>query len=510
MKKFNVIVILSALLIGCTDLEENPEGILAPELLSSTVADVQAAVNGAYANLAHENYWGRKISLSILLRSDMCDIGNPSTAGRRQDVNNFNMLANNGMTEAFWPRSYIVIGAANQAIGIANGLDVDEAEINPIIAEAYFVRAFAYYHLVRLFGDVPYLEDAVSDATTLDVLERTPEDEVYANIISDLQFCKEWLPMEQPDRGKPFSATAMAYLASVYLTIGEYQNAYNEAKAIIDNESGFNLGLETDFQNLFLGDSEIIESLREPLFTLDFISQENSGLFGDDLLPPLTGISGDQTEGRGAGGGWSVAVPNINVYDRWNGRDYRKRVSFDTVATIAGQNVRFTEFKAADPGNGAVVDRPHIAKYTRQINAAGSGRFSDNDYVMMRYAEVLFIAAEALNEITPGAQEATDYINRIRERARNFGGTVSDYPPDLPANLSKDQMRDSIIEERRLELAFEMKRWYDIKRLQLGPEVFGPQGLEPHANFDAGRDYLMPLTTTQLNINPELGQNPGY
>ena len=130
----------------------------------------------------------------------------------------------------------------------------------------------------------------------------------------------------------------------------------------------------------------------------------------------------------------------------------------------------------------------------------------------MRYAEILLIAAEASVEVNGPNAEALGYINQVRARARNWAGKQTTFPEDAKAGLAKDAMIDLILDERRLELAFEYKRWYDIKRRNLGEKVFkGANSLEPHDNFNATRDYLMPLPRVELQVNPNLApQNPGY
>ena len=155
--------------------------------------------------------------------------------------------------------------------------------------------------------------------------------------------------------------------------------------------------------------------------------------------------------------------------------------------------------------------QPHIAKYTR-FPWGGEFRNSDTNYPAMRYAEVLLIAAEALAETSGATEEAVGYVNQIRERARNWPGENSTFPEDVSEGIGTPEFIELILEERRLELAFEFKRWYDIKRRRLGEEVFkGPDSLEPHPNFDPNRDYLMPLPQVELNVNPNLRpQNPGY
>ncbi|WP_194766580.1 RagB/SusD family nutrient uptake outer membrane protein [Tamlana sp. I1] len=505
MKKYKITFFLALLaFVGCSDLEENPVGILAPESFFKTTADLQAAVNGSFAGMSTESYWGRKLTLTLLLRGDLADIGDQGTSGRRKEVNDFTMGDDNGMVSAFWPQSYAIIGTANQAISNAGLINDDEAKVNAVVAQAYFARAFTYYHLVRLFGDIPYIDFAVSDAADIAEISKTPENEVYEGIISDLEFAKQWLPDTQGSRALPSKATAAAYLASVYLTIADYSKAAAEAQFVINNESRFDLALESDFQDLFNADKT--GGLREPLFTIDYVGQTRVDSYGQDYVAPVTGIRGDATHEYGEG--WSVAVPSLKVYQNWDGKDYRKAVSLDTTATTKeGVIYPYTQF---EDYSDAAVNRPHIAKYYRYAGLAGNnGRESSHNYITMRYAEVFLIAAEALNEVNGGSSEAVAYVNKLRERARMGSGSL--YPMDVQDGLSQDALRETIINERAIELAFEFKRWYDIKRLKLGNEAFGPNGLEPQSNFDASRDYLLPLPGPELVRNPNLlPNNTGY
>ena len=490
-------------LLGCSDLEEEPVGQLSPEGFFNSPQDVQTVINGVIGNMATERYWGRKLSLPIMLRSDMVTIGDQGTPGRRREVNNFSMGADNGMVTTLWPRAYLVIGGANEAIFAASQLDAPPAQIDPIKAQAHFFRAYTYYHLVRLFGDIPYLDTPVVDVDEAKQISKTSADQVYANIIADLEEAKLSLPDQQPTRALPSKATAAAFLASVHLTLGDYQKAYDEAKFVIDNEGRFNLGLAEDFQDLF--DSSKQAALNEPLIAIDF-NGFSDGDTGRDYMPALTGIRANE---RGnIGGGWSVAVPSFEVYNRWDGRDYRKAVSLDTTGIFDGIEEPFSKFPDFDSRN---VQSAYIAKYTRFVGATGTGngRASSLNYALMRYSEVLLIAAEALNEISPGSAEATGYVNRVRARARN--GNAAGFPEDVMVGLSQDDFRDMVLEERKWELAFEFKRWYDIKRRQLGNEVFATDGLEPQPSFDPARDYLFPLPGDELERNPNLGSNnPGY
>jgi hypothetical protein len=190
------------------------------------------------------------MSLPLMLRSDMVAIGDPTTATRRIEHDDFNVSTDNGMIDGYWTRTYQIIGAANVAIAGAELVEGNESEKNAIVAQAHFARAFTYFHLVRQFGDIPYLDENTNleDANTL---SKTSAADVYTNIIADLEFAKTHLPNTQAARSIPAKSAAHSYLALVYLTMGEYQKAYNEAKGVIQNEGVYGLDLEPDFQNLF-------------------------------------------------------------------------------------------------------------------------------------------------------------------------------------------------------------------------------------------------------------------
>uniref|UniRef100_UPI003594406C RagB/SusD family nutrient uptake outer membrane protein n=1 Tax=Pricia sp. TaxID=2268138 RepID=UPI003594406C len=272
MKNYKYIGLLLALLfVSCSsELEEEPQGVLSPVGFFNSPQDVQTVINGAIGNMATEAYWGRKISMAIMLRSDMATIGDQGTPARRREVNNFTMGSDNGVITELWPKAYQVVAGANEAILQAEQLDVPAEQIDPIRAQAHFFRAYTYYHLVRFFGDIPYFDQPVGPENTEEykTAAKTPEAEVYQNIIADLEEAKAFLPNTQPTSSLPTKATAAGFLASVYLTIGDYQKAYDEAKFVIDGEGEFNLGLAADFQDLFNADEQ--DGLNEFLLTLNF------------------------------------------------------------------------------------------------------------------------------------------------------------------------------------------------------------------------------------------------
>jgi tetratricopeptide (TPR) repeat protein len=495
-------------LAGCSDLEEQPQGLLAPDGFFQTPGDIQTAVDGAFTHAINEKYWGRKLSIALMLRSDMVNL--QSTQTRRVEMDELTTLASNGMLSEFWPKSYQGIAAANQAIAGAENVGAADETKNPVTAQAYFIRAFYYFHLVRLFGAVPYIDAPITDAAAAANISRTPADEVYANIISDLEFAKTWLPNTQSSRAIPAKSAASAYLALVHLTRGDYQKAFTEAKEIIDNKATYDLDLDPNFQNLF--NANVIDSSKEPIFALDYNNVEAPNNAYDQIAP-MTGIRGDD---RNEGGGWSVAVPMLSVYESWDAGDYRRAVSMDEEASIGGEVVPFTMFDIS--GHEHAGNMPYIAKYTRFPGAfaRGNARATSHNMSMMRYAEVLLIAAEAAVEIGDNAS-AVQYINEVRARARMGGDTqtgagvnVTIDPSSVPADITGTVTVADVLEERRLELAFECKRWYDIARRKIGDEVYGASGLEGAKPAFTADDYLLPLPEDELERNPNLTQNPGY
>jgi hypothetical protein len=543
MKTFKYIcfLIIGLSVIGCSDLEEKPITQLSPDSYFSdlTLDQIDGFVSGAYAHMLHRNFMSREMTQALMYRSDMMAIGRTSNQPRT-DHDNFTVQADNGLisggSNTYWKKVYQIIAAANEAVQKSAFVEgADETAKKELIARARFARAFSYFHLVRQFGDIPYLDEntLLGEAS---VAVRTPVAEVYANIISDLEYCKTNLPNTQASRALPAKSAASAYLALVYLTMGQFddanfQKAYDEAKDLIGKEGTYNLGLETNFQDLY--NAAKIDSSLEPIFVLDFTGANDSDQ-GRDYQGAFTGIRSDEqylkADGSFSGGGWSVEVPALKVFTSWNALDYRRAVTFDDKAIQGGAIADYMNFT---DGNGDAVNRPHVAKYTRMANGTateGNLRASQSNYMMMRYAEVLLIGAEAANEVGQTG-DAETWANRVMSRAR-AGGVISGGINDgnviassaIPTNLSglsKDDFRTRVLEERRLELAYEMKRWYDIARRKLGATAFGSDGLESEVSteanvgpgpksFNPAKDYLFPIPLDEIVRNPNLTQNAGY
>lgn len=533
MKRYKYICALIGLsMMGCSDLEEQPVGRLTPDNYFTSMAKVQTSVQGAYSYLSSRFFMGRETAMTLMLRSDMVEISDQNTAADRRDHNTLTDLANNGQTLQGWIVMYKIIAAANEAIAGAENVNADPSVKNPVVAQAYFARAFTYYHLVQQFGAIPYIDKPVSNVAEASQISKTAPIDVYARIVADLQFAKTWLPNTQPSKAIPAKSAASAYLASVYLTMGQfdssnYQRSYDEAKDFISKKSTYNIDLEPDFQNLFDGSKSAAS--KEPIFIIDYIGNGTIGDYSTDYLVPLTGIRADTQftlTGQVSQEGWAVMVPSLKTYQSFNDADYRKKVSFTPTATFTATGTEVIAYNkpptaeqlAANPNapggfkqyDTRNVNQPYIAKYTRLRGATpgAEGRASSQNYMMMRYAEVLLIAAEALNEIPSGnAAEKEGYVNLVRARARSGGAANGNAASTYPANvsgLSQDAFRTMVLEERRVELAFEQKRWYDIVRRKLGPTVFSSAGLEGDKAFTDAK-YLIAIPAEEVARNPNLG-----
>jgi len=501
MKKilFVLTILLPLIQLSCTDLTEDPKGLMSPEGFFKTPSDVQAAVYGAYAEWC-TTPTEKSFLLMLMLRSDMVDIGDQNTDGDRIDINDFNMDAYNSLVDDSWVRLYASISAANTAIEGAREITADQQLKNKLEAQARFIRAFSYFHLVRCFGDVPYLGSPLETKEALDTVRRMPVADIYDRIISDLLFAKENLPAQNPSgvRNIGTQGSAATVLADVYLTLQRYADAATEARFVITNAAKFDYQLEKNYQDLFNGDIEVTGSLKEPIFTIDLKADLTSGIYNPvDGLINLTRIRDLAPRSL------SVAVPSLKVYNSWDPRDYRKKVSFEDSVVINGVKTALTDTKFRVP-------RPHIAKYFRYPGPqVGDDRSSDHHYCLYRYADVLLMAAEAIAESEGPTAEAIGYVNQIRARARFNGKTDTSFPPDIQLGIGRDDFIKVVREERRLEFAFEFNRWYDIKRWNALEECFtGSGSLEPH-QIDVQRDYLFPIPQSEIDLTG-FKQNTGY
>ena len=483
----------AAAVMACKGLlEEDPKDQVFVDNFFQTENDAIAAVNSIYSILNststaptfggvfHSSYW-----VTSGLASDEMEnriIG----ANELDQLATFTHRPVNSNLYDIWRNAYKGIANANFAIEGIPTVKMAEATKNRLLGEARFLRGLLYFDLVRLFGDIPLMLRLDAAITP----PRSPKADVFAQIADDLEFAKQNLPVSYPagnGLGRATTGAATGLLAKVYLTQGAWQKCIDECLAVIN--SG-NYGLYEDFADAFKIPNE---NGKETLFSVGFGTAGNSisfwevGQFNVRLLPrQLSGaIPGVNAQG------WQVATQNL--YDDFEPQDRRREVTFLT--TIQNTN-----------GSTTTVE-PHIQKYWDKTTEPLAGN-TDHDFPYLRYADVLLMYAEALNELNNGpTPDAYDAVNAVRKRARFNGSVALPILPDLQG-LSYQTFKDALLLERRREFVAEGHRWFDLVRfgkLEALVPVAKP-GVQPQPFHN-----LFPVPQGEIDLNPNLlPQNTGY
>lgn len=486
MKIFNnikiagILTVLAFLAPSCKDfLEENPKDRIATSNYYSSEQDARSAVNAIYSHLNsqsgdtfggvyHSNFW-----IAIGLASDEMFNNQPGAVDAEQ-LSNFTYSPDNGIIFDVWKQHYKAITLANIAIDRIPAIQMDETLRARLVNEAKFLRGLLYFNLVRMFGEIPLLIHEVEPLTP----EASSVDAVYGQIIEDLTDA-ESLPAEQMDgRGRATSGAAKAILAKVYLTLKDYEKSAAKSLEVID--SGL-YGLWDDFADLYrIGN----RGLNEAIFSVGFGDADGSiifwevGQFHVRLLPAALTTASITSNTHG----WQV--PTTDLALSYSAQDERGPVTvFD----------EFNETVAGVPYD-VDFDRYYFRKYWDVTDA---GEFtadkSSQDFRVIRYADVLLMYAEALNELG-NSTDAHEYLNMVRNRAGL----------DDLAGLSQEAFRVSVLEERRLEFAAEGQRWFDLARtgtLEALVALAKP-GVTPQP-----KHYLFPIPQRERDVNPNLPQN---
>ena len=502
--------LLAICLGGCFDLEETPISIVAPEVYFSTEDDVETAIFGAYTHFVSETVYGRQFTTVLAILDDICDILDPGTVLDRRNMNNLKVDPGCSMISTFWPRIFRAIGAANTAIDGVGKINItDQARANALEAEGRMIRAHCYFNLIRLFGDVPYLDEAVTDPKAVAEMSRTPITEIYPKLIEDCLFAIQWLPDKYPSniRCRPTKGAAKTMLAYIYITLGDYANAAKYAVEVINERVNYGYELMADYTDLWDGAARTGD-VAEYIWTIDF--KEGTS---DDMWAPMTGVRGGAGAREGVGG-WSVVGPSHGYLAMFDTEDLRIESTFllegEMSVGTTSELQYYTEWVWTYN-----IARPHFGKYRKYPGALSDaeGRYSGRNFNFYRFAEVYLLAAEALTEVNNGpTTEALDYLNLIRQRAG-----VSNYA----SGMAKTEFINAVLKERMLEFGCEYKRWFDIVRRDLGAEVFGANTIETNMNANDGngqhnssmwttKNYLLPIPQAELDRCPNLTQNHGY
>ncbi|QDK79841.1 RagB/SusD family nutrient uptake outer membrane protein [Spirosoma sp. KCTC 42546] len=476
MKKIVFLLCLISAMTSCEVLNQTPESSFTPANFYKNADDAKAAVSAIYDPLNNANMYGQVMWILQDQATDDAEWGNGrSTANQpKNDLDKYTFTPATSTFQSLWSTVYSAINRANTVIARVPGIAMDNDLKARYIAEAKFMRGFYYFTLVRLFGGVPLITAETTSLNNLTVA-RASVDDVYKLIVQDFTEAETVLPTtySTADRGRATKGAAKAFLTKVYLTRQDWANASAKAKEVIA------LGVYDLWANF--ADAFLIANKngKEGVFEMQALSGGfNEGSWMQGYMRP----NFDRVNGV-AGFGDDPATDNL--YKAYRADDKRRNVTLKLYSA------------SSTPAAPASVLFPcYVYKYL-DPSATGNND-GGNNYPIIRYADVLLMYAEALNEQTPNNTDAYSTINRIRNRAGL---------PNLTANLSQAQFRDSLLLERRLELAFEGHRWYDLARTKRLISAMKEQN--PTIAVDE-HHYLFPIPQTERDVNPLLTQNPGY
>jgi hypothetical protein len=396
-----------------------------------------------------------------------------------------------------WAQCYFGILRANLVIDRVPQVPVMSPAVrNRSLGEGRFLRALYYYHLVRVYGDVPLYTNVIT-AEQAASIGRSPKAQVYAQIITDLQAAEGLLPntTSGADKGRATAGAAKGLLAAVYLTLGDKPNAAAKAKEVIDNASLYGYALNANYADNFNLDRE---NGPESLFEVQYRSgggQWSDFGAGHKLNTFFAPRAQDIVQSSGYG--WNV--PTRNFADQYE----KTGASYSTIIDRRRNRSMWipgdTEGPYTQPAS--LVGSPNgfnVKKYFVSINNTlgdNGGWTCALNVPIMRYAEVLLIYAEAA-----GRTLGKPFADQVRARA----GLAA-----LPNTLTDAEYLEAIYKERRLEFAFEMHRWYDLLR-HPDPNYFLNVMRAAGKTNVQEKHRFMPIPQGERDKNSNLTQNEGY
>ena len=460
-------------------------------------ADYRAMAVGVYSPLQ----WLNQVVPVSDIASDDAVSGGESAADvlSLQQIDDFTYYPVNSTLADLWQVSYEGINRANYLHQYKEknlaGQTVNFAGKEALYGEVYFLRAYFYFTLVKMFGDVPLFTDRRLTLSDSRKLKRADKTEVYKQIEQDLTAAIAVLPAVQSEKGRVTKYAAQALLGKVYL----YQNKYTEAASMLENVITSNaFTLVSDFGAIFLQSGE---NGPESVFEIQY--SNGQGTYDWNHVTRGQGNFAVQQCGirglNGAGSmpyapGWSTNLPTQNLTNAFEAGDQRKAVTILDIEAYKAANPSFNiTYQVAPYRNTGLYNQkylPHKGETSGQVELNYL-----NNYRTIRYADVLLMAAEANNKATTTNDvKARTYLNLVRRRA--FGDQLH----DITAGSSA--LYDAILNERRLELAMEGERFFDLVRTGRASTVLGPLG------FVTGKHELFPIPQTE--VDGGLSQNDRY
>ncbi len=487
MKKIYILFACTGMLFSSCkkQLEEKPYSILTPTNFYQNATDAQVAITGVFSQLQPQAYYQRTIYIMTELSGD-CLVPLLTQNQERIDMYKLTYTSSNIEIQNWWQNSYKLISRANDVILNVPGINMDATAKNNILGNAMFLRAMAYFDLVRSFGDVPLLTAPITSASDPNLKPaRTASSAVYAQIITDLKFaeanCLSEDKITSGNKGMVSSGAASSLLARVYLQrastsfadANDNQNALAECNKVIASGT---YKLMTNYSDVFNWDLKYFPQQTENIFSVQFGANNSS---------TTQNITIRMFSPAGLGGSGSF-VANTNFFQNgYFGPDVRK--SWNLSNTVP------------KTGGGVSTVVPYIYKYRDPQWVSGSNN-SRMNWIVIRYADVLLMQSEAMNNINPNDPNKFNGLNAVRDRAGMSAFHLSS------ANTAPTAFADTLLKDRARELCVEGHRRWDLIRLGRFKQIEqSVNGLTATDNL-----LLMPLPQTELDANSNLKQNPGY
>lgn len=406
-----------------------------------------------------------------------------------QQIDDYQLNANNSYMTETWKACYEGINRANYLEENKSKLDFPGKDA--LYGEVYFLRAYFYFELVKMFGNVPLFTERRLTASDSRQLQRSPKADVYKQIEVDLNKAISSLPIVNVQKGRITKYAAQSLLGKVLL----YQNKFEAAAAILENVINGPFQLVSNFESIFLQSGE---NGQESVFEIQYSNinpyydWSNPGRGQGNLAVQMCGVRNLAGSSPFAQG-WSINLPTKNLADAFEAGDQRKNATILDIEAYKNANPSFNiTYLAAPYKNTGLYNKKY---HPRKGETSGQIELNyTNNHRVIRFADVLLMAAEAYNRsATSNDTKAKEYLNRVRRRA--FGDNLHDI------SLTGTALLNAIWNERRLELAMEGDRFFDLVRTGLAASKI--QG------FVTNKNEVFPIPQQEIDISG-LTQNPGY
>jgi hypothetical protein len=454
-KQYNIFILVLLIFVSCSKefTELAPISERNADNFYNTASDMEVAVNAIYSTLKANGTFNQSYWILQELRSDNTFWDGTGLAEEVTVFDKFTDISTSNITEAAWTDSYLGISRANIVLSRIDDIDMDNTLKSRLKGEALFLRSFYYYNLAVLFGNIPLVLNETASVEEGNNHTQVVASEVYSQIATDLIDAETALPdKSSATNGRATKGAAATLLAKVYLTMGEAANAEASLRRVLT----YGYSLVSDYSLLWGVDNEYNA---ESIFEVDF--QGGLSNQGNQFTNQFHGVlSQSVTSGQ-------RNIPEQDLIDAYETGDLRFAASIDGVEGIStGYTIKFG---STNPYNDDDAS---------------------NNWPVFRYADVLLMLAEAIGE----SAEAYGYINQVRARAG-----LAPIDATTPGSFV-----DKLLQERRVELAFENHRWPDLLRMNKAEPVMAAQGKNINGKL------LFAIPQREMDLNSNYSQNSGY